>query len=228
MLSASSVGANPLNVQYNPNDLDIIYEDEWILAVNKPSEFLSVPGKNLTDSILTRLKSKYPEATGPLLIHRLDMSTSGILLAAKTSEIHKNLQKQFIDRKIKKVYHAILDGIVEQDTGEIDLPLSLDILDRPKQKVCFEEGKKAITKFKVLKRKNGKTFIEFHPITGRTHQLRVHSAHYLGLGFPILGDDLYGSKSDRLFLHASQLTFYHPIEKKRIILNNDSKFVGLI
>ena len=228
MLGASKVEKNPMNTQKNPEGLEIIYEDEWIVAVNKPPEFLSVPGKSLADSVLTRLKLTYPNATGPLLIHRLDMSTSGILLAAKNAEIHYNLQKQFIDRKIQKVYHAILDGLIENDSGVIELPLTLDVLDRPKQKVCFKEGKKALTKFNVLKRKNGKTLIEFHPVTGRTHQLRVHSAHYLGLNCPILGDDLYGNKSIRLFLHATQLTFYHPIEKKKISLNIDSKFDGLI
>jgi tRNA pseudouridine32 synthase/23S rRNA pseudouridine746 synthase len=228
MLSASSVGTNPLNVQDNPNDLDIIYEDEWIVAINKPSEFLSVPGKSLSDSVLTRLKTKYPEATGPILLHRLDMSTSGILLAAKTSEIHKQLQKQFIDRKIKKVYHAILDGNVDKDSGIIDLPLTLDILERPKQKVCFKEGKRSITEFNVLKRKKGKTLIEFHPITGRTHQLRVHAAHHSGLNCPILGDDLYGSKDERLYLHAAQLTFYHPIQKMNVVININSGFGKLM
>ena len=228
MLSASSVGTNPLNVQDNPNDLDIIYEDEWIVAINKPSEFLSVPGKSLSDSVLTRLKTKYPEATGPILLHRLDMSTSGILLAAKTSEIHKQLQKQFIDRKIKKVYHAILEGNVDKDSGIIDLPLTLDILDRPKQKVCFQEGKRSITEFNVLKRKKGKTLIEFHPITGRTHQLRVHAAHHSGLNCPILGDDLYGSKDERLYLHAAQLTFYHPIQKMNVVININSGFGKLM
>lgn len=224
ILSASRVEESPLNYQTNPNELDVVFEDEWIVAVNKPAEFLSVPGKTLKDSILNRLKLKYPEATGPLLLHRIDMSTSGILIAAKTHEIHKLLQKQFIDRKIKKVYHAILEGIVEKDKGTIDIPLTLDVLDRPKQKVCFKEGKEAKTRFKVINRKNGKTLVEFHPVTGRTHQLRVHSAHYLGLGCPILGDDLYGLKGERLFLHATQLSFYHPIEKKTITLKNDSQF----
>ena len=228
MLSASSVGTNPLNVQDNPNDLEIMYEDEWVVAINKPSEFLSVPGKSLSDSVLTRLKIKYPEATGPILLHRLDMSTSGILLAAKTSEIHKQLQKQFIDRKIKKVYHAILDGNVDKDSGIIDLPLTLDILDRPKQKVCFQEGKRSITEFNVLKRKKGKTLIEFHPITGRTHQLRVHAAHHSGLNCPILGDDLYGSKDERLYLHAAQLSFYHPIQKMNVVININSGFGKLM
>jgi tRNA pseudouridine32 synthase/23S rRNA pseudouridine746 synthase len=224
MLGASNVELNPLNSQNNPEELEIIFEDEWIVAVNKPAEFLSVPGITLTDSILTRLKTKYPESTGPLLLHRLDMSTSGVLLAAKTSEIHKQLQKQFIDRKIKKVYHAILDGYVDKDSGIIDLPLTLDVLDRPKQKVCFKDGKYTLTKFKVVKRINGKTLIEFYPVTGRTHQLRVHSAHHLGLNCPILGDDLYGRKDNRLFLHAYQLTFYHPFKKKEFTITKVHKF----
>jgi tRNA pseudouridine32 synthase/23S rRNA pseudouridine746 synthase len=228
MLSASSVELNPLNSQKKPQELEIIYEDDWIIAINKPAEFLSVPGKSLSDSVLTRLKTKYPEATGPILLHRLDMSTSGILLAAKTSEIHKQLQKQFINRKIKKVYHAILDGNVDKDYGIIDLPLTLDILDRPKQKVCFQEGKRSITEFNVLKREKGKTLIEFHPITGRTHQLRVHAAHHSGLNCPILGDDLYGSKDERLYLHAAQLTFYHPIQKISVEININSGFGKLI
>jgi tRNA pseudouridine32 synthase/23S rRNA pseudouridine746 synthase len=224
MLSASRVEANPLNTQSELTTLEILYEDEWVVAINKPHDFLSVPGKILTDSILSRLKNKYPHATGPLLLHRLDMSTSGILLAAKTSEVHKILQKQFIERKIQKTYHAVLDGLVEKDTGLVDLPLILDVLDRPKQKICFNEGKKAITKFNVLKRKNGKTFIEFFPITGRTHQLRIHAAHHLGLNCPILGDDLYGRRDERLFLHAFDLTFFHPIKQIDIKLISSSNF----
>jgi len=227
MLSASSVAANPLNTQSKLTDLEILYEDEWVVAINKPHDFLSVPGKILTDSILSRLKNKYPHATGPLLLHRLDMSTSGILLAAKTSEVHKILQNQFIERKIQKTYHAVLDGLIEKDTGMVDLPLILDVLDRPKQKICFEEGKKAITNFNVLKRKNGKTFIEFFPITGRTHQLRIHAAHHLGLNCPILGDDLYGRINERLYLHAFQLTFFHPIKQMDIKLISSSKFEDL-
>ncbi len=228
MLSSSRLEESPLNNQTKPLELEVIFEDDWIVAINKPCEFLSVPGKSLTDSILTRLKTKYPEATGPILLHRLDMSTSGILLAAKTSEVHKILQKQFIDRKIKKVYHAILDGNLHKDSGIIDLPLTLDILDRPKQKVCFQEGKRSITEFNVLKRKNGKTLIEFHPITGRTHQLRVHAAHHLGLNSPILGDDLYGKKNQRLYLHATQITFLHPIYKTYLEIKRESGFDKLI
>jgi tRNA pseudouridine32 synthase/23S rRNA pseudouridine746 synthase len=224
MLSASRVEASPLNTQSQLKEIEILYEDEWIVAVNKPHDFLSVPGKVLSDSILNRLKEKYPSATGPLLLHRIDMSTSGILLAAKTMEIHKILQKQFIDRKIQKTYHAILDGLIKQDMGLIDLPISMDVLDRPKQKVCYTEGKKATTKFKVLTRKNGRTLIEFYPITGRTHQLRIHSAHFSGLNCPILGDDLYGKRDQRLYLHAYQLKFFHPMEKKDIQLCAPSNF----
>jgi tRNA pseudouridine32 synthase/23S rRNA pseudouridine746 synthase len=227
MLSASTVEANPLNTQSKLTDLEILYEDEWVVAINKPHDFLSVPGKILTDSILNRLKDKYPHATGPLLLHRIDMSTSGILLAAKTSEIHKILQKQFIERKIQKTYHAVLDGLIEKDTGVVDLPIILDVLDRPKQKICFEEGKKAITNFNVLMRKNGKTLIEFFPITGRTHQLRIHAAHHLGLNCPILGDDLYGRINERLYLHAFQLTFFHPIKQMDVKLISSSKFEEL-
>jgi tRNA pseudouridine32 synthase/23S rRNA pseudouridine746 synthase len=139
------------------------------------------------------------------------MSTSGLLLIAKTEEVHKNLQKQFIQRKVKKTYVALLDGIVNENEGTIDLPLRVDLDDRPKQVVCHEHGKNATTKFKVLEIKDKKTKIEFYPITGRTHQLRVHAAHYLGLNCPIVGDDLYGNKANRLHLHASELVFLHPI-----------------
>ncbi len=224
MLSASRVEASPLNTQSQLKEIEILYEDEWIVAVNKPHDFLSVPGKVLSDSILSRLKEKYPSATGPLLLHRIDMSTSGILLAAKTMEIHKLLQKQFIDRKIQKTYHAILDGLIEQEIGLIDLPITLDVLDRPKQKVCYSDGKKSITKFKVLVKKNGRTLIEFYPITGRTHQLRIHAAHHSGLNCPILGDDLYGKRDQRLYLHAYKLMFFHPIMKKDIQLCAPSNF----
>ncbi|MFM7661699.1 MAG: pseudouridine synthase [Bacteroidota bacterium] len=224
MLSGSRVEDSPFTHQNNPEELDIIYEDECLVAVNKPAEFLSVPGKILKDSILTRLRLKYPEATGPLLLHRLDMSTSGILLAAKTQETFKYIQKQFINQKIRKIYHAILDGNIKEGSGTIDLPLNLDIFDRPKQKVCFENGKNSLTKFTVLKRKNGKSLVEFRPHTGRTHQLRIHSAHHLGLNCPILGDDLYGIKETRLYLHAFQLTFTHPTMKSELTIRCDSEF----
>jgi tRNA pseudouridine32 synthase/23S rRNA pseudouridine746 synthase len=146
------------------------------------------------------------------------MSTSGILVAAKTKEVHKQLQHQFIKRSINKKYLALLEGELDKLDGEINLPLIGDITDRPKQKVCFDYGKKSRTLYKVLEQKNGRTLIEFKPITGRTHQLRVHAAHHLGLNCPIVGDDIYGLRNKRLHLHASELTIFHPILKKEVFL----------
>jgi tRNA pseudouridine32 synthase/23S rRNA pseudouridine746 synthase len=225
MLGKSQVSENPLNTQSIVNELEIIYEDDWIVAVNKPPEFLSVPGKEMTDSVLTRLQLKYPEATGPLLVHRLDMSTSGILLAAKDKDVHKALQNQFIKRKVEKSYRAIIERKPKEIEGIIDLPITLDVLDRPKQKVCFEKGKKAITEYNYLKSVKNGFLIELKPLTGRTHQLRIHAAHHLGLNSPIVGDDLYGMKEKRLYLHAQKLRFIHPISKKNIIIECPENFV---
>lgn len=224
MLDEIQVEENPMLKQAEVGDLEIVFEDEWLLLVNKPTEFLSVPGKELKDSILERIKIKYPNATGPLLVHRLDMSTSGLLLVAKTEEIYKNLQSQFIQRKVKKTYIALLDGIVNEKEGTINLPLRVDLEDRPKQIVCYEHGKNAITQYKVLEIKDNKTRIEFYPITGRTHQLRVHAAHHLGLNCPIIGDDLYGTKANRLNLHATQIEFTHPVMREKIVINCPAPF----
>jgi tRNA pseudouridine32 synthase / 23S rRNA pseudouridine746 synthase len=152
----------------------------------------------------------FPEANGPLLIHRLDMSTSGILVAAKSEVAHKFIQRQFIKRTVQKRYIALLDGEVGAPQGIIDLPIRVDLEDRPRQLVCYEFGKTARTKYKVVEIANGKTRVVFIPITGRTHQLRVHAAHSMGLNIPIVGDDLYGIKSNRLYLHASFISFIHP------------------
>lgn len=190
--------------------LGIIYEDEAIIVVNKPAEFLSVPGKNIQDSVWLRMKQKFPMATGPLIVHRLDMSTSGLMIIAKSKEAHKIIQQQFINRTIKKRYIALLDGLVKEDTGIITLPLRVDIDDRPRQVVCYDHGKKARTNWTVLERKDQQTRIHFFPITGRTHQLRVHAAHPRGLHTPIIGDDLYGLKGKRLHLHAEWIAFEHP------------------
>ncbi len=198
--------------------LDIIYEDDYLLAVNKPAEFLSVPGKNIQDSVWLRMKQKLPTATGPLVVHRLDMSTSGILLIAKSKEIHKQLQRQFIERTVKKRYVALLDGVVSTDEGLINLPLRVDLDNRPHQMVCYKHGKTARTKWKVVERTNQQTKIHFFPITGRTHQLRVHAAHPLGLNTAIVGDDLYGSRADRLYLHAEWIGFEHPVTTERMEL----------
>ncbi|WP_282072147.1 RluA family pseudouridine synthase [Polaribacter atrinae] len=197
-------------------ELEIIYEDDVLLVVNKPTEFLSVPGKDISDSVYTRIKEKYPDATGPLIVHRLDMSTSGILLLTKTKEANKVLQSQFINRTVKKRYVALLDGNLTEESGKIKLPLRVDLDDRPKQLVDFVHGKNAETDWKIIDRQNGKTKVHFYPITGRTHQLRVHAAHIKGLNTPIVGDDLYGNKENRLHLHAEFIEFSHPTTHKKM------------
>ena len=211
MLQGMQVDDNPMlvNTAFG-RQIKTIYEDNAMLIINKPPDFLSVPGKHVEDSVQFRMQLKYPTSTGPMTVHRLDMSTSGLMLIAKTKEVHAILQKQFIKRSVKKRYVAILDGILDKDEGMIDLPLRVDLNDRPRQLVCYEHGKKAVTKWKVVERKYGKTRVHFFPITGRTHQLRVHAAHPLGLNMPIVGDDLYGKKANRLHLHAELITFHHP------------------
>ena len=204
------------NIIRTKMDLDILYEDDYLLVINKPEGMLSVPGKGDVDSVYQRLSILYPEATGPIIVHRLDMATSGLLLAAKTKEAHQDLQAQFKNRTIQKRYIALLEGEVPQDEGEIRLPLCSDPLDRPRQIVSEEFGKPALTRYRVLERTSGKTLIAFYPQTGRTHQLRVHAAHPLGLHCPILGDELYGRKAERLYLHAEYLAFTHPITFERI------------
>ncbi len=204
MLNGIELDENPMLINHAEGKvLKIVFEDDYLAVINKPTEFLSVPGKTIQDSVATRMKLRFPDATGPLIVHRLDMSTSGLILIAKSSEIHKNLQSQFIKRTVNKRYIALLDGILTEDNGFIDLPLRVDLNDRPRQLVCYEHGKNARTRFKVIERKDNKTKVNFYPITGRTHQLRVHAAHSKGLNMPIVGDDLYGTKSNRLHLACS-------------------------
>lgn len=206
------------------NMLEILFEDQWLLVLHKPEGVLSVPGKSEEQSIYSLLRARYPEATGPLVVHRLDMATSGLLLAAKTQEVHRHLQAQFENRSIKKRYIALLDGILPEEEGVIDLPICPDYLDRPRQMVNEELGKTAITRYRVMDRKNGQTRIAFFPLTGRTHQLRVHAAHPLGLNCPIVGDELYGRKAERLYLHAEYLEFIHPVSGQRMVIEKKAEF----
>ncbi len=225
MLIGLEVDPNPL--LENPalhKKLEILFEDEYIIVVNKPAEFLSVPGIHVQDSVQSRIQTMYPHIDSPLIIHRLDMSTSGILVLAKTKDAHQFIQEQFINHTIIKRYSALLDGIVNNLEGIIDLPLRVDLDDRPRQVVCYEYGKPAKTKYKVINIENNKTRIHFFPLTGRTHQLRVHSAHNLGLNAPIVGDDLYGTKKDRLHLHAGYIKFIHPATKQIISFEIDDPF----
>lgn len=203
---------------------EILFEDQWLLVLHKPEGVLSVPGKSEEQSIYSLLRARYPEATGPLVVHRLDMATSGLLLAAKTQEVHRHLQAQFENRSIKKRYIALLDGILPEEEGVIDLPICPDYLDRPRQMVNEELGKTAITRYQVMDRKNGQTRIAFFPLTGRTHQLRVHAAHLLGLNCPIVGDELYGRKAERLYLHAEYLEFIHPVSGQRMVIEKKAEF----
>lgn len=285
MLQGLEVDENPLlNPVHEEEELEIVFEDEWLLVVNKPAGMLSVPGKaEDRDSVYHRLKKKYPEATGPIIVHRLDMATSGLLLVAKTKEVHQDLQAQFANRSIKKRYVAVLDGTIiktEKETkpiaekailiaketvstkktakaertgrtGRIELPLCLNPLDRPRQMVSRKHGKEAITEYQIISEsekntsESENTFNEsnridesersinesrkytriiFYPLTGRTHQLRVHAAHPEGLGCPILGDELYGKKADRLYLHAEYIEFRHPIYGNILCIQKEADF----
>ena len=225
MLQGIHMDENPLkNNPAEGKDLTVIWEDEHLVVIHKPHEFLSAPGKRIHDSVLARLKDRYPEATGPIIVHRLDMSTSGLLLAAKSLEIYIDLQSQFIRREVKKRYVAVLEGIVEADEGLIDLPLRVDLEDRPRQLVCYEHGKPAQTRWEVIERKDGRTRVYLYPFTGRTHQLRVHAAHALGMNHPIVGDDLYGRRSTRLHLHAERIEFRHPVSGEWLVIEAAAAF----
>ena len=229
MLQGLHVEKNPLETDMHwGTELEIMYEDEWLSVVNKPAGMLSVPGKSDIDSVYGRVRRMYPEATGPMVVHRLDMATSGLMLVAKTKEVHQNLQAQFKNRTVCKRYVAWLDGIVEKKEGHIELPLRPDPEDRPRQVVDAVHGKPAVTDYAVLHYDSGRTFISFIPKTGRTHQLRVHSAHPLGLNAPIVGDELYGRKADRLYLHAEYLGFIHPVSGVYMEIEKESGFDDLL
>ncbi len=224
MLQGLDVEDNPLEQPMGDAGLDIIYDDQWLTVVNKPSGMLTVPGKALEDSLLTRYQAAHPEATGPIVVHRLDQETSGLVLFAKDKASHKALQQQFENHTISKRYIALLDGVVQQDEGVIDLPIRPDVDDRPRQRVDHEHGKPAVTRYRVLERRGQVTRIELEPLTGRTHQLRVHASHPLGLNCPIVGDRLYGTASSRLMLHAQSITFTHPATGRELSVEAPPEF----
>lgn len=227
MLQGLQVEENPMlkRMQVPSKNLEIVYEDPWLSVINKPAGMLSVPGKEDAVSVYSLMREQYPEADSPLTVHRLDMATSGLMLIAKTKRVHQNLQAQFKNRLVRKRYVALLEGIVPKDKGTVDLPLCLNPLDRPRQMVHTEHGKPAITDYQVLERLDGKrTRIVFYPRTGRTHQLRIHAAHPLGLHCPIIGDELYGEKADRLYLHAEYLEFTHPITGETVRITKEAEF----
>ncbi len=226
MLDGIAQDENPLLVNTaHAKTLEILYQDDVMAIVNKPNDLLSVPGKNIQDSVQTRIKQLIPSATGPIIVHRLDMSTSGLMVIALTKRAHKQLQKQFIARTVTKRYVALLEGkLTCTPKGEIALPLTGDFYNRPRQIVCEESGKPAHTTWELIEHIDNKTKLYLSPKTGRTHQLRVHCAHPLGLNMPILGDDLYGNKSTRLHLHAESISLSHPITKEEISFHCPAEF----
>lgn len=225
MLQGLSVEENPLLRELQQEkDLEIVYEDDALVVVNKPVGMLSVPGKLDVDSVYQRMKRRYPEATGPMIVHRLDMATSGLLLIAKTKEAHQNLQAQFKNRIVQKRYVALLSEVLAEEEGKILLPLRPDPEDRPRQVVDRIHGKTAITHYQVIGRGKEGTRVFFYPQTGRTHQLRVHAAHPSGLNAPIIGDELYGKKAERLYLHAEYIAFHHPISGQWIEVEKKADF----
>lgn len=229
MLEGLNVEQNPL-CNIVPSEPCILWEDRWLVAIDKPSGMLSVEGKSGVRSVQDWFSEHYPDLLGPNIIHRLDQSTSGILILAKDKATHKAMQEQFVKRTVKKRYTALLRGVVVDDCGTIDLPMRLDYDNRPRQMVAAD-GKRAVTEYRVLSRDGARTRVEFYPITGRTHQLRLHSAHRLGLNAPIVGDEIYGvvdagdtSAVSRLCLHASYLAFTHPHTGEEITISSPAEF----
>ena len=208
----------------------VVYEDDYLVIVDKPCGLLSVPGRSglLRDSVSMRLRARYPDATGQLVVHRLDLDTSGLLLAAKDTSTFSALQRLFSLREITKRYVAWLDGEITGNDGVIDFPMRMDIDDRPRQIHDPVHGKAAVTGWHVLARDRGRTKVAFTPHTGRTHQLRVHASNPIGLDAPIVGDRLYGrvapEHGERLLLHAELLDFIHPATGERLVVERPAPF----
>ena len=214
MLQGLEVDPNPDEAGLPNQEVEVIWEDESMAVVNKPSGMLSVPGRTGRYSVAAWSQERWP---GAMLVHRLDMGTSGILLVAKNDDAYHSLQQQFEERTIKKKYIAIVEGVPEKEHGIIDLPLLSDPVNRPRQVVDYERGKRAITEYRLLSLlTHHSSLLALYPHTGRTHQLRMHCAHTDGLACPILGDELYGHKSDRLYLQAQAISFVHPVTGKKM------------
>ncbi len=208
--------------------LDIIHRDTHLVVVNKPGGLLSVPGRgpDKQDCVVNRLKGLIPSCMAQPAVHRLDMATSGLMVLALNKEAHANLSGQFARRQIDKKYIALLEGVPQGEGGEIQLAFRLDPDNRPHQVYDPVQGKTGITRWQLISAQGMISRIQFTPITGRTHQLRLHAAHGLGLHCPIVGDPLYGSgkEGDRLMLHATRLAFYHPASKEKICFSSEPPF----
>jgi len=219
MLRGLEVDTNPLEDEKHQK-LTVIYEDDSICVVNKPAGMLTVPGKSNRESVQSMMQERYPDVDSPLIVHRLDMATSGLMVIAKSMEAYRCLQQQFAKREVRKRYVAVLSHEENRKKGKITLPLRPDLNDRPRQIVDFVHGKKAETTYESI----GNCRINLYPHTGRTHQLRVHCAHADGLNNPIKGDELYGKRADRLYLHAEELSFLHPMTHERVTFHAPCPF----
>ena len=234
MMQGLDVEDNPLATASN-EQLKVVYEDQWLIVVDKPAGMLTVPGKDKNATSALEIVSKMlraagakdpdpqspipaPRAASALEVHRLDQATSGLVVFAKSKEAQSALRQQFEQRTVSKTYIALLDGKPLKEKGIIDLPLRPDLDDRPRQVVDYEHGKRAVTQYRVLEHRGNRTLVEFKPLTGRTHQLRVHASHPQGLHCPIVGDMLYGTAAPRLCLHAQSINFTHPITGERMHL----------
>ncbi|HSR95896.1 MAG TPA: RluA family pseudouridine synthase [Kofleriaceae bacterium] len=217
--AAPLFGADPIAA----HEPCVVFEDRWLVVVDKPCGLLSVPGRSglLGDSVVTRLRERFAGAT---LVHRLDLDASGLLVAAKDPATHAALQRAFARREVDKRYAAWLDGVVARDHGVVELALRVDLDDRPRQIYDPTHGKPAITEWRVVERTSQRTRVDLMPRTGRTHQLRLHAAHPLGIAAPIVGDRLYGRAAARLALHAEALAFLHPHTQRRIELLRPAPF----
>jgi len=226
MLQGVEMDTNPvLRVTAANTRLQVRYEDDDVLVVHKPASLLSVSGKTSAPSLVDMVRSAYPLATGPLIVHRLDWSTSGLMILAKNEKAYHHLQNQFLHKQIKKTYLALLAGIYTGPSeGEINLPLRPDIENRPRQLVCYNAGKASLTCYSLLGIEGCTTRILFYPQTGRTHQLRVHASHPAGLHIPIAGDDLYGQSAERLYLQALEISFILPGSGEIITVRDEADF----
>lgn len=222
MLQGLDVEPNPL-LEIRPPEPRVVWEDATLVVIDKPSGMLSVDGKSGVRSVAAWARERYPDATGPIIVHRLDQSTSGLMVLAKEKQTHAALQAQFIHRTVRKLYTALLEGHPKSEEGRITLPLKLDYENRPRQMISAE-GRSAVTLYKVIGYEGGRTRILFRPLTGRTHQLRVHAAAPEGLDCPIVGDDIYGRGGQRLCLHASLLEFDHPALQRRMRFESAPEF----
>jgi tRNA pseudouridine32 synthase/23S rRNA pseudouridine746 synthase len=221
------VTADDSERRFTMADLPVVYEDQDLIVVDKPSGMLSVPGKTAVSSVVELLDAHFGNSARALSVHRLDQATSGLLVVAKHPDAQRELQRMFENRMVEKRYLALIEGNLPADTpheGTIDLPLRPDLDDRPRQLVDPDNGKEAVTEYELLSRTDARVRLLLTPHTGRTHQLRVHCAHTDGLAVPILGDELYGTKSTRLHLHASSLCFTHPRTGERLSFRSDPPF----